>query len=421
MSKNQTQFNIKTSLSPDLRFLIACCQSNPSEADTAFILAHLSQSESSSSYPNPEPRTPNPLIALANQHGVLPLVYKTIKKLHTESNIDSTSSSRNTQHVTLSTFLSALKPIYISIVQRNMLMTSELLKIMDLLKENSIDALAFKGPTLAQMAYGDITLRQYGDLDILIRKEDRSKMMYLLIEERYIPEIHLKKNTKKTFFNSVNIIGLYKKTTRILVEVHWELLPKNYAIKWEEESLWSKKEYVHINNKKIPVLPTEQLLLYLCSHGSKHLFERLEWICDIDRSVRANPDIDWETVSSEASRLGLTRIIYLSLSLCETLFALELPQIMKDESQKDTVMQELKETIIKQNFGQSTPSKKSYSHFILLLKMREKLSDKLRFAFLGIFTPKFDDFLFIQLPNQLSFLYILLRPYRLIRKYLISK
>ena len=49
-----------------------------------------------------------------------------------------------------------------------MLLTSELIKIMKLLEENDIKAIAFKGPTLAQLAYGDVTLRQYVDLDLLV-------------------------------------------------------------------------------------------------------------------------------------------------------------------------------------------------------------------------------------------------------------
>ena len=308
-----------------------------------------------------------------------------------------------------------------SIVQKNMLMTSELLKIMHLLEENNIQALAFKGPALAQMAYGDITLRQYGDLDILIKNKDRRRVIDIITESGYIPEIILNSNTKKTFFTHVNVIAFYHPVSNIRIEIHWKMLSKNYAISWKEANLWQTQTNICINNYQIPILSIEQLLLYLCVHSAKHLYERLEWISDIDSSVRTNPDINWETVSSEASKLGVSRILHLSLALCETLFDLKLPQIIKEESQKDKVIQKLKNTIIKQNFGHTTPFKKSYHYFILMWRMRGKLSDKLSFAFLGIFTPTIDDLLFMQLPNQLSILYILLRPYRLIKKYLISR
>lgn len=87
----------------------------------------------------------------------MPLVYKRLK---------------NYQELVPKIVLSGLKLNYMNIVKHNMLLTSELIKIMKLLEENDIEAVSFKGPILAQLAYPDITLRQYADLDILIKKED---------------------------------------------------------------------------------------------------------------------------------------------------------------------------------------------------------------------------------------------------------
>jgi hypothetical protein len=382
-------------LSNEIKFLIACCQTNLTEEDTEYILSYL----------NHQDLDTNTLIRLANQHGISPLVYKTLKSLKAE-------------HLTLNAeILTELKAHYMGISQKNMLMSAELLRIMKLLEKNGIESLAFKGPSLSQMAYGDITLRQFGDLDILIKKKDRSKMMDLLIQENYIPEIDLGQGTKETFFNCVNVIGLYKKTTRILVEVHWELLSKNYAIDWKEESLWSKKEYIHINNKEISVLPTEQLLLYLCAHGSKHLFERLEWICDIDRAVKSSPCIDWEFLINEAEKLGVKRMLYLGLGLSQQFFSLELPEIIQKGIAQDKEIPKLISKVIEVNFKKTSQQGKSYSSFGLLWSMRENLSDQLRFAWRGLFAPKFDDFVFIQLPKHLAFLYPVVRPYRLLTKY----
>jgi hypothetical protein len=68
----------------------------------------------------------------------------------------------------------------IEIAKTNMLMTAELIAVMKLLKDNEIEAIAFKGPTLSQMAYGDITLRQFSDLDILIDQKDIYKASKIL-------------------------------------------------------------------------------------------------------------------------------------------------------------------------------------------------------------------------------------------------
>ncbi|MBD3790221.1 MAG: nucleotidyltransferase family protein, partial [Campylobacterales bacterium] len=176
----------KQDLSSQMQCIIACCQSKPTQKDIDLICSYLSQITNYES-----------LITAASQHGVLPLVYKTLKKL-SESNsslltptsslaapaaLDPSDVNRNTNnepsqsdnihsslltpHSSLENILTELKAHYMSISRRNMLMSAELLRIMKLLEANNIEALAFKGPALAQMAYGNITMRQFGDLDVL--------------------------------------------------------------------------------------------------------------------------------------------------------------------------------------------------------------------------------------------------------------
>lgn len=411
--------NNKSQHNDTLTFLIKCCQTDPSENDIEFIHSYLHNALSGNTHRVQQPDT-KALITLANQHGILPLIYKTIKKLQpvTEmprrhSGIDPESGS------SLHMVINELKAHYQSIVQRNMLMSAELIRIMKLFREHNIEALAFKGPTLSQTAYGDITLRQFGDLDILIKRSDISPMIDLLISDGYVPELKLDKKMKDTVLNALNVMGFYKSASNILIEIHWELLSKNYAIRWDEGALWHQKsEHTTINNNSIQVLPHEEQLLYLCIHGAKHLFERLEWICDIDRSIKVNPDINWTYLLDEAEKRGVKRMLYLGLALCQQFFRLELPELIQENIKQDKVLQGLITKVIKMNFSGISQEEKSYSTFGLLYNMRENLSDQLRFILYGLFAPKFDDFKSIQLPKYLVFLYPILRPFRLVKKYM---
>jgi len=380
----------------ELTFIISCCKTDLSKDDIEFILSYLEDQHLDI----------NSLIVLANQHGILPLVYKTLKELQQDISL---------LHDTL---LSNLKSAYLQTSKRNMLMSAELIRIIKLFKENDIEALAFKGPTLSQTAYGDITLRQFGDLDILIKRSDISRMTDLMTSEGYTPEIELNTKMDETILNALNVIGFHKSTSNIRVEIHWELLSKNYAIKWDENALWDQKESVTINNIHIPVIPCEQQLLYLCVHGSKHLFERLEWICDINRSIRTNPDIDWQQLLHASEKMGIKRMLYLGLALCQTFFSLELPASLQENIKQDKVVPELISKVIEVNFSENSQEGKSYSTFGLLWHMRENFSDQLLFTWHGLFSPKFDDFKFIQLPRYLAFLYPVLRPFRLTSKYM---
>jgi hypothetical protein len=301
-----------------------------------------------------------------------------------------------------------------AITQRNMLMSAELLQLMHLFDANSIDAMAFKGPVLGEMAYGSVTLRQYGDLDILIKKDDIGKALSLLLERGYIPEIELEQSTLETFYNCVNVIGMQRGSVR--VEIHWELLSKNYAIDWEDEKLWRESETIEINRRPIKMLSFENHILYLCAHGSKHLFERLEWICDIDRAIRSKHDINWDHILQEANALGIERMLLFGLALSKLFFDLFLPEVIAEKIDHDTEISSLIDKVITLHYSEQKEAK-SYSTFWLLWQMRENLSDRFSFAYRALFAPKFDDFKFVQLPKELLFLYPLVRPFRLLVKY----
>jgi hypothetical protein len=373
----------------DMKFLIYCCQTSLHEEEKAYIKNYLL------SLSNLKMTT---LLEKANQHAIIPLVYKTL------SSIENTPTS----------FLSTLKKYYMHTVQKNMMMSTELIRIMKLLDENDIEALAFKGPTLAQLAYGDITLRQYGDLDILIQKDDRAKMAQVMQKQGYISNLYI----DNTVLNTLNVLPFHINTSMILSEIHWELLSKNYAIHWAESKLWAEINYVTIDNYQLPTLNFEQQFLYLCVHSSKHLFERISWICDIDRTVRSNEDIPWDSILENAKNLGILRMVYLSLSLCQKLFNLPFPSFIHEKIDKDSQTNILHQEIISLQFNSKEQQITGFKKLVFLYNIRERPKDKFLFLWHASFATKHDDFIFIKLPTYLTFLYPLIRPLRLLVKYL---
>ena len=341
------------------------------------------------------------IYALSLRQGVFPLFYQRIRPF--------LKSGAGSQIRTL------YKKSHMAYVQRNMRLSAELIRRIKEFDEKGIRAMAFKGPVLAQMAYGDITLRQYGDLDILVQKKDLIKAVSLLQENGYVPEIALPLKTIDAFYSCVNVIGLHKGDLRI--EIHWELLSKNYAIDWTDEELWEKSDTVSINGTLLPTLAFETHLLYLCTHGCKHLFERLEWICDIDRAIRSRASIDWPSLLEKAQEKGIERMVLISLYLCRELLKLPLPEEIESKMAGDTHTVGIGRRIIALNLSTGRGIRKSFGTFALLLKMRERPSDRLRFAFRALFAPKFDDFNTLALPKSLLFLYPVIRPFRLLVKY----
>ncbi|RRS30903.1 MAG: hypothetical protein P794_05210 [Epsilonproteobacteria bacterium (ex Lamellibrachia satsuma)] len=116
------------------------------------------------------------------------------------------------------------------IAQRNILMSAELLKIMQLLEKNSIEALAFKGPTLSQMAYGDITLRQFGDLDILVDEKDAFQAAELMSKNGHVAILPLTILSNKTCLHTAKDFSLMSTPGGVHTELHWRLFERRYNI-----------------------------------------------------------------------------------------------------------------------------------------------------------------------------------------------
>ncbi len=67
--------------------------------------------------------------------------------------------------------LEGLKEFFKSNARHNLLLTSELVKVMDLLENEGVQAVTYKGPVLAQGAYGNLAYREFGDIDVFIDKK----------------------------------------------------------------------------------------------------------------------------------------------------------------------------------------------------------------------------------------------------------
>ncbi len=387
-----------THLNDELKFLIASCQTEPSEKDIDFIRSYMQ---------NAKCKMQN-LLALANQHGILPLVYKTIKTL---SHGDDPRSSHNT-------LLSELKPFYMSIVQRNMLMTSELIKIMYLLKENNIEALAFKGPTLSQMAYGDITLRQYVDLDILVDENDAFKAGELMAENAHKAILPLTILSNKTCLHAAKDFSLMSEASGVHTELHWRLFERKYNISLLSCAVDKKCQTVKINNNEIKTLQNELLLVYLCLHGAKHAFERIEWICDIDRLLRSS-EIDWEKAIAIAEQSHSKRAFYLGLSLTHHHLHTILPADLIQSIDADNIraLHTMTEEQISEKDNERGNFKRNRDTFFYQSKLFDKKSDMIRFYLSTFFKISTTDCQTFILPEKLKFFYIILRPIRLIWNY----
>jgi hypothetical protein len=73
------------------------------------------------------------------------------------------------------TTLDQLKRYFHTITLRNMFLVRELSTLLSMLDAHGIPAIPYKGPVLATSVYGNLALRQFRDLDVLLRAQDAAR------------------------------------------------------------------------------------------------------------------------------------------------------------------------------------------------------------------------------------------------------
>ena len=96
-------------------------------------------------------------------------------------------------------------------------------------------------------------------------------------------------------------------------------------------------------------LRTEDLLFSLCIHGSRHLWERLLWICDVGWLIQ-NYDLNWQQLLDRARRTKTERMFLLGLVLCENLLDVHVPDDVSSDIKADTQLRDLAESVTKNLF-----------------------------------------------------------------------
>jgi len=306
----------------------------------------------------------------------------------------------------------------------NVLMTGELLKLLRALEDEGIEALPFKGPVLASLAYGNIALRQFADLDILVHKRDALKAKSVLMSrgyelgipltlaQKYLPAI----SRKKDF--------ILVKGDSVRVELHWRLTGGHFSFSLNSRQLWERLDTIEIAGSPVRSLPPSTLLLFLCMHGSRHGWERLGWICDIAEMIRIHKEIDWNAFLKESRTIGSERNMALGLYLAHHLLGAALPQEVLQRVEADTVVVSLAAQI-KDRLFRSLETSLDIAHWQEFhLRVRERLRDRIRvrahyyFRYLHLLTSPTDrERELFSLPEPLSFFYYIIRPLRLAGKY----
>lgn len=342
------------------------------------------------------------LIEAAEAHRITPLLYRALRASSPEAVPEPV--------------LERLQSLSYANAIRSAVQAAELIKLLGQLRGAGIPAIPIKGPVLAAMAYGDLSLRQSRDLDIVVHPTDVVKATHLLTSRGYQPLATLSTWQTAARLRYQHACG-FVAAKGGAVELHWSVTPIAFSFPLDLEPYWQRTQPVPMCGTTVESFSPEDTLLMLCVHAARHTWRALGWISDIAELIDATAEMDWErTLERSNAHRGE---LYVGLQLAGDLLGARVPDEVRKRVADDPAACSLAARFQQLLFSRGPDHRLStFERFRLTMQARGSLLHKAQYALRFVdfvVAPNTNDFAALQLPRRLSFLYYLVRPMRLVR------
>lgn len=393
--------------SPEIQLLF-CCARTHIDSKTEQVIRDLLQQELDWDY----------LLSLSAQHGVRPLLSWHLKQISPD--------------LLSPQILSQLKDCLHNSGRRNLFLTSDLLKLLALFKEQEIPVIPFKGPVLTASIYGNMALRQFSDLDLLVEEKNFLTARNLLLDHGYHATTpwFLTEAQRMSVMQNWGEYSLANQNETVYIDLHKRLVAGYlFSLSADLDYFWNSLESVSLLGQTVHSFRAEENLLYLCIHGAKSFWERLIWIVDVAELIQTHDELDWPRLLEQSKALGCQRMLLLGCFLSQDLLDVQLPADVLSKIDADPQIKPLASRVYQRLSGEARyPCQEDYTmaSFKFHVQAMERLKDKIRYSWkclIGhtifplykIFRPTAFDRDFCELPQSFYGLYYLIRPFRLVR------
>ena len=255
------------------------------------------------------------LLDEAKRHGLAPLLYRRIGSTGAQATVPAQDWGR-------------LRTLYLKSLARNMKIYHEVKNVLRLLIDAGIPVIALKGAYLAEGVYGDIALRQMGDVDLLVPKNRLGQARKAIMDGGYREQVEGEYSGIEAVCEISNHLMPLVGASGLVVEIHWTIENPMYPFRIDVDGLWERATPVRVGGVEIQGLSPEDLVLHLCLHSAAHHgFENgFRGICDIHQAIGASMGaFGWTELVCRSRSWGVGRSISLPLYLAGKWFGSEIP------------------------------------------------------------------------------------------------
>jgi Uncharacterised nucleotidyltransferase len=337
------------------------------------------------------------VLRLAEHHGTSSLLYQNLSRV---------------PDAVPSPVLASLRQRYERNIHKSLFLARELIRILDSLDAIGVEAIPYKGVVMSEVYYGDMALRQSGDMDLFVRKQDVMRIKSAVQDLGYTPRVPIPEDAEQDYIASGYECTFDSFAGKNLLELQWALQPRFYAVDFDMSGLFERAVNVTVAGRGVKTPSPEDLLLVLSIHAAKHVWGRLIWICDITQIVQQE-NLNWDWIRPQARELGVERILHITLLLANRLLDAAIPPSIENAVAADRSAQAFAEDIAVAVAAGVTYEEQQISYFRLMMRLRERRTDRMRFLTRLTFTPGPGEWEAIRLPKSLFPLYRIVRLARL--------
>lgn len=296
----------------------------------------------------------------ATGHGVAALVYRTL----TETTV-----------VPPAVTLTAIRERFFASSANSLLLSRELLEILARFEEVRVPSIAYKGPALGASLYGHPALRECTDLDVVVPARHVVQAREALLRLGYQDQYALSPADVRTLIDSPSEYFLrfdrLQRAGRVALELHWRI-PATFTF---DDTYWNRLTPVRLLDGRAMTFAPEDLVLVLCSHGFKHGWSQLRWLCDIHELVRRSATLDWSVAIERARRVGGLRVLLVGCALARSVFGGALPPTLDAAIDADDDA-----SAMAARFHRRLRQPNSRAGVVANLRIRERTGDRVRYG-----------------------------------------
>jgi len=223
-----------------------------------------------------------------------------------------------------------LQQVYYKTFSRSMVLYEHFRKIAEAFDSNEIQVIALKGIYLSEWLYQDIGLRQFSDIDLLVKENDGKKCLAILQKMGYKP---CDGSVTKFIGTKTEIIHYAPMVLNaVSVEIHNKLHRSTEEYDLNVDVLWKNAIPATVNNTTVFALNTNDLLIHLCIHLDKHFRgSNVQFTCFNDITNILNKfanKIDWDLFTEACRFYKCEDIVFKYLVLINKYINAPVPDII---------------------------------------------------------------------------------------------